>query len=368
MIKKINNLIAMPRAHWSYKRKKTRLKYLPTALWIEPTNVCNLKCIMCPNSIIGQPNPGYMDFDLYKKIIDEAKPFVSFIILCISGESLLHPKFPEMVKYAKDNKIAVYISTNCTLLTPEISRKLLEADLDWINFFFDGVTKEVYEKVRVNANFEKSLENVINFLKIKKELGAKTVADLQVMIMDDEGDKIYQENREQFMQNFKDLPIDCIQMRRPSTWGNFLSDTDKFEAKELGKEFSPCSYLWSSMHIQWDGHLIACTSDFFGDNKLGKFPEHNLKQLWNSDQMVAFRESMLNNTYLSYNKNCEKCDSIWEKQILSFPAGMRGIFASTLNSIFHYNFYKPLKKIAKFVNKDFAMNVTEEDKKKVNES
>ena len=361
MIKKITHFITIPLSIISYKLGLTRLPYLPAAIWIEPTNACNLKCIMCPNSIINQYKRGYMSLDLFKKIIDEAKNFTAYTVLCISGEPLLHPKFDQMIKIAKQNNIATYVSTNCTLLTPALSRKILEAGLDWINFSFDGTTKKVYEGVRVNANFEKSLQNVVNFLKLKKKLNAKTRAELQILIMDDKGEKDYREHIAGFKSNFKDLPLDYIQTRRPSTWGGFLSGTKKYIPKVLGKVFSPCSYLWGSLHLLWDGRVVACTSDFFGDNVLGKFPEKSLAEIWNDKPMRNFRKAMLEKKYLKYNKNCRDCDALWEPRILGLPSGLRGINATVANSIFGKNLFGFFKKIAKLANPAFGMDVVKED-------
>lgn len=357
MLKKIKNLINIPRSIYHYKRGHLILPYLPNALWIEPTNTCNLRCIMCPNSILVQENPGFMDIGLYQKIIAEAKDFISYAILCIAGESLLHKNFCEMVKNAKDNGIATYVSTNCTLLTPDLSRKILESGLDWINFSFDACTKETYEKIRVNANFEESLQNIVNFLKIKKELNAKTYAEMQILVMDEQGLRDYQENIDGFLTYFVGLPIDYIQVRRPSTWGGFFKNTKKFKPKALGDKFSPCSYLWSSLHILWDGRIVACTSDFFGDNVLGRFPDKSLREIWNDKPMQNFRKAMLNREYLSFNRNCCDCDSLWEREILGLPPGIRGIGAATLNNVFGKNFFKGLKKIAIFLSPGFGIEV-----------
>ncbi|MEI6126944.1 MAG: radical SAM protein, partial [Pseudomonadota bacterium] len=319
-VKKLKNLSTIWRSIYHYKKGSIILPYMPNALWIEPTNVCNLKCIMCPNSIVKNQNPGYMDMGVYTKIIDEAKYFASYVTLCLSGESLLHKSFPDMVAYAKTHDLSVYLSTNATVMTPEISRKIITAGLDWINFSFDGVTKETYEKIRVNACFEKTLGYIIEFLKIKKELCSRTIAEIQIIVIDKKGQLEYEANREKFCANFDGLPLDSIQLRTPSTWGGYFLNTDKYEPKKNAPiRFSPCSYLWSSLHVLWDGTIVACTSDFFGTNILGKFPDKSLKQIWNDAPMQQFRKAMLQKVYLSYNKNCEACDALWEPAIAGLP-------------------------------------------------
>jgi len=302
-------------------------------------------------------------FQLYQKIIDEAQDFASYVVLCISGESLLHPKFAQMVKYAKDSGLSVYVSTNATVLTPKLSERILKAGLDWIGFSFDGCSKEVYEKIRVGANFEKTLENIIQFLKIKKRLKAKTHAELQIMIMDEQGQKDYEENINGFLKRFSGLPLDYVQLRRPSTWGGYFSGTSKFKPKKLGKKYSPCSYLWSSSYILYDGRVVACCSDFFGTYVLGKFPEKSLKEIWNDEPVRKFRQAMIKKRYLRFNKNCKDCDALWDQRILTLPSGIRGISVTTLSNVVGKNMFGFFKRVAKILDPNFAMEVLSKKKK-----
>ena len=330
MLKKIKHLSAVLRSIYHYKKGTLRLPYLPTALWIEPTNKCNLKCIMCPNSVKENKTEGFMDLGLYQKLIDEAKGFVNWVTLCISGEPLLHPDFPRMVRYAKQNGIKTFVSTNATVMNDSMSLQILKSGLDWISFSFDGCTKETYEKIRVGADFEKTISNIKNFLRWKRRLRVHTRVEIQILIMDDVGMKDYIENIAEFKKRFKGLPLDLIQIRQPSTWGRTFINTKKFQPKKLSRTFSPCSYLWSSLHVLWDGRVVACTSDFFGDNVLGQFPNGSLKEIWNGAPMWSFRRSMREVNYYFHSSICYGCDSIWGDRICGLPAGIRGISAITM--------------------------------------
>ena len=53
-----------------YKMKRVKTRVLPVRLWLEPTNKCNLRCSFCPQSTDFKTVRGFMDKDLYKKIID----------------------------------------------------------------------------------------------------------------------------------------------------------------------------------------------------------------------------------------------------------------------------------------------------------
>ncbi|GAI28295.1 unnamed protein product, partial [marine sediment metagenome] len=157
----------------NYILKKSNCNYMPIRLWVEITSRCNLKCRLCVNKDIPPSLKGDMDFDLYKKIINEATGSVYDINLFHRGEPLLHPKLIPIISYAKSRGIKTRIHTNATLLNPELSKKIILSGLDLISFSFDGYTEKTYEKNRIGASYEKSLNNIIDFLRIKKELKSK---------------------------------------------------------------------------------------------------------------------------------------------------------------------------------------------------
>jgi MoaA/NifB/PqqE/SkfB family radical SAM enzyme len=117
---KTEHLYRLARVFLAYRQKKVKNIPLPIRLWVEPNPYCNLKCPMCPQSDpkITEVTKGkaYMDFDLYKKIIDEAAGHVYDINLAHRGESLFHKNLPQMIRYAADKGIKTRLHTNATIL------------------------------------------------------------------------------------------------------------------------------------------------------------------------------------------------------------------------------------------------------------
>ena len=101
-------------AAWHYLRGHEVLPYLPIRLWVEPTSYCNLRCVMCPQSFPRAHAKGYMDWDLFRKIIDEAAEFVYDINLHHTGESTLHKRLPDMIAYARQAGIYTRLHSNGT--------------------------------------------------------------------------------------------------------------------------------------------------------------------------------------------------------------------------------------------------------------
>ena len=81
---------------------------------IESTNLCNFKCSFCPHTKMKRKK-GIMDFELYKKIIDEIKDWgIEELNLTGFGEPLLDPLLTEKIKYARKKMPNVLI---CLLYT-----------------------------------------------------------------------------------------------------------------------------------------------------------------------------------------------------------------------------------------------------------
>ena len=182
---------------------------------------------------------------------------------------------------------------------------------------------------------------------------------IQILVMDKEGEKELKENLDNFRKHFMGLPLNNIQIRIPNTWGGVFYGTEKYQYAELGSTYSPCSYIWSSVFFLWDGTAVACCADFWGLNKLGKFPEESIREIWNSDRYRNFRQAMLERDYNKYSKYCEKCDSLWSDRILGLPPGIRGVAASAVSYCFGYSMLKVFKKIAARLNPNFTMKLIE---------
>jgi MoaA/NifB/PqqE/SkfB family radical SAM enzyme len=76
----------------------SRLKSMPYRYTIDPINICNLRCPLCPTGLgILARKQGKMQFDKYKDIIDQIASYAYQIELYNWGEPFLHPHIFEMV-------------------------------------------------------------------------------------------------------------------------------------------------------------------------------------------------------------------------------------------------------------------------------
>jgi radical SAM protein with 4Fe4S-binding SPASM domain len=295
-----------------FQRRSLTLPYMPFRLWVESTNYCNLNCVMCLNKSKDIEKRGYMSYPLFKKIIDESKSFVHSINLHHRGEAVLHEDLPKMVEYCKTNGIFTQLHTNATLLSREKSTQLIASGLDFISFSIDGYDRSSYEEIRVNACYEKTVENILGFLRIKAESRKKRPqAVIEVMnLFNQKKPKIHKE----FYDSVKRYPVKWI-IKAPHNWagGIELQNKETDPAKE-----SACTFPWYSLTVLWNGEVVTCPQDFFGRNIVGDLSRESLIEIWNNSKMEKYRTWMRDKRF-SEIKPCASCDRIFRRKLFGIP-------------------------------------------------
>ncbi|KUK49644.1 MAG: radical SAM family protein [Parcubacteria bacterium 33_209] len=136
----------------------------PLNVTIQVTDNCNLKCIYCHRN---SKNTKTISFSNFKKIIKELRTLNVFNINISGGEPLLLPEISEMVKIINDSGMKATMSSNCTLLTDDLARKLKIAGLRQMQVSIDSDNFKTHDRLRgVNNVFYKTINNILS---LKKE-------------------------------------------------------------------------------------------------------------------------------------------------------------------------------------------------------
>jgi len=326
-MKKIISFFGLARVYLSYFLKLTSCNYYPTRIWIESSSRCNLECSLCMNKDLPLDMKGDMDLNLFKKIIDEISGKVYDINLFHRGEPLLNRDIVSMVSYAAGRGIKTRIHTNATLMDKDLSRKLILAGLDLISFSFDGYTKEEYEKNRSGADFSENIGRIVDFLKVKKELRSKKPYSIIQVIQQKEklSRSEIRRQREIFLKNFKNLPLNKIVTRIPHNWGGLLELNGPDKKRKMGSKKSLCTFPWYSLTIFYDGRVFLCPQDFEGKICLGDLNNERINEVFNGKIIKRMR-----NTFIAGEAGnmipCKDCDRIKRRTFLKIPLEYLGIF------------------------------------------
>ena len=266
----------------------------PPCLQIEPSSICNFRCVFCyqtDDELTKKINGhmGFMDFDLFKNIIDQAEGNVEFVTLASRGEPTIHPKFNELMEYMRDKFIGLKINTNASRLTEEKCHAILQSNASTIVFSADAATEPLYSSMRVNGKLEQTLKNVENFQNIRSKHYAKSSIISRVS-----GVKFAKEQSLDDMERTWGGLVDQVAFVDYNPWEN------SYERK-LSEESEPCSDLWRRMFIWWDGKTNPCDVDYLSKLKIGNIKEHSLSDLWKNKAYNRLRANHI-------NKNREKIE------------------------------------------------------------
>jgi radical SAM protein with 4Fe4S-binding SPASM domain len=303
----------------SYHSGETSLGYYPIHLDIESTSICNLDCPMCPYPEM-RIKKGNMTFDLFKNIIDQCDGKVFDVLLHMYGEPLVNKEIFKMISYAKEKGVRITsMSTNLTLLTREKGKQLIDAGLDKITLSFDGTDKETFEQVRLGANYEKCLDNLLGFLELKKETGAKNpFTVLQVIQM-----KQTEPGLQAFVDRFSKMNVDLLKVKSFDTWAGQIEDKTEpmkpstYHRGNVNDERKACPLLWYYMSIRWDGRVVPCCRDYDNHEILGDITKESLMDVWNGKRFQALRRDHLKGDF-DNSVLCSKCVE-WSKYKMPEP-------------------------------------------------
>ncbi len=263
----------------------------------------------------NQQKIGFMNFDLFKKVIDEACNWVHDINLHHRGESLLHPKFIDMVNYAGFRGVYTKLHTNATRIDAEMARAILDSSLDLISFSFDGFDKLTYERYRRPGKFESTLGNIVRFLRMKMERGQKKpITVFEAIDYPDSKGAFSPDKRSEFEKNFEGLNLNKFIVKKAHNWAGSI----RIDADIHVSHFVPCTFLWHSLVVMWDGKVGPCPQDFMGEIILGDVSRQSLEEIFNNEKLVRLRSNMIGGNLEDWLP-CNICHIIRRKEVMGLP-------------------------------------------------
>jgi radical SAM protein with 4Fe4S-binding SPASM domain len=283
-----------------YLLRKPKVSSYPVEYYLDISEVCNLNCPMCSCTILHKDkNRAVMQLDTFKTIIRKIKEYAGFILLTGKGEPLLNPNFIEFVRICKAEGIRVGTSTNCTPLTEEMSRNIIESGLDYIIFPVESTDKEEYEKIRVGAKFETVVSNINRFLLLKKQMKSDIFVVIQSLSPEKKLGASYKKYRQQVLDLFKDNSkyINSIRLKP-------LIDFHKIKHWHT----KPCLLLWRNAFINFEGNVLSCFADVNEIFVFGNILQEDLMSAWNSEKMQYLRKMNSRPDTMNKLETCQYCD------------------------------------------------------------
>jgi MoaA/NifB/PqqE/SkfB family radical SAM enzyme len=299
---KLSNLI-----YNNYERriKKVTLSSKPYLINSEPTSFCNLKCLFCPTGKGYNRSGGFASTELYEKTFRRIGRYVYLLTIHGWGEPLMHKNLPEIISLAHENRIGTVVTTNGSLLTKELSREIIFSKLDYLLLSVDGASNESYQKYRIGGSFDAVVNNLKFLISLKKGSNRLTpFIEWQFIV--------FKHNEHELPVAKKlaeDIGVDNIVFMQAFTEDlNYDSSDEKYHLPKLSPltKRSDCKHLWSTLTFHWNGNVVPCCYDYFGEIAYGDLLNEDFGQIWNNEYFQKSRsiikeetKNIINNLFCS---------------------------------------------------------------------
>lgn len=245
-------------------------------IYIEITNICNLKCSFCPPH---KRENRFMNFEEFKIILQQIKPYTKYIYLHLKGEPLLHPEFDKFVEYAYNCGFFINLTTNGTLLSNHLN---ITKFLRQINISLHATNNAEIIKIAKNIN-----DTIINF----RIWNANENSEAVKLLENEFGLKI---------PNLKTFTL---------TNNKFLSQENLFEWPDINAANSDsngyCHALLNQIGILVDGTVVPCCLDNNGDINLGNVFNESFENILSSEKVQIMINGFRNR--IAVEPLCQKC-------------------------------------------------------------
>lgn len=295
---------------------------LPGRIIVEPTNGCNLSCHYCGNKDMIRPWT-YMPLELYERMLDEMVELgIPRLTLHTIGEPTLHPQIADMIAMATERRRCVTMSTNGTLITEELARRIVRAGPEVLNFSADAGDAETLAQSRDGLRLDVLLEGMRRIKRIRDEEGPMredspwgpvrlpTITVTCVL-----SHLFTREVERQFFETFRDLADDFL-FHEPNNHAGYVHDQPfykpdawlhgKLRDKLYKKIREPCQYPWDSLYLLSDGSVSVCRFDFDARINLGKYGDTSILELWHGQRMMSLRRAHMTFDFSEWTP-CENC-------------------------------------------------------------
>jgi MoaA/NifB/PqqE/SkfB family radical SAM enzyme len=306
-----------PRRLWNLLRVEAErlagrevVKGRPYILIVDPLNVCNLKCPLCPTGTGDLPmKPGKMKVDQFKSLIDEVAPHTFKLMMYNWGEPFIHKGILEMIGHAHSRRIATAVSSNLNVLPDGGGEAVVRSGLDDLIVSCDGITPDIYEKYRRGGKLENVTRNLREIADARRRLRSSTPRiEFQFLVFR------HNEHQASQVEAFaRGLGADFVRLTSPyvdeasdefqtAVNPEFVRSVyagrekgaplashkeDNFHAEgdaDLCAKKNPpplkCFWPWRSMVINWNGQVDPCCFKNYRES-FGNVFESGFEEVWN---------------------------------------------------------------------------------------
>lgn len=279
-------------------------------IYIEITNVCNLRCSFCPGT---SRKPEFMSLERFEHVVKQVKPLTENIYLHVMGEPLLHPEFPEIIRTCGKHKVPVSVTTNGSQMESSNAQYLLDHVMTNVNISLHSLySSDTFEKQ------SERLDEILNFTKQAFEKHPKLYVSYRLWnllasnesLKSEQNQWICKKISEVFDVKIPDVGHSSGRKSRCLLNRLYLHLDTCFEWPDINENASPntagfCHGLGAHAAILVDGTIVPCCLDRNAVMALGNCFNESFENVINSPRALAISEGFQKGQLVG--KLCQHC-------------------------------------------------------------
>lgn len=268
-------------------------------VYVEISNVCNLKCSFCPGTT---RKPKRMNIEEFEIVLNKIKPYTDYVYFHLLGEPLFHPQLNEFLNIAEEKEFKVIITTNGTLLNR--NKDIL---LNSKSHYKTVISLHSFEANDNKNSFEKYLEDCFSYVKSAEH---KKIVVLR--LWNNGGKDSLNDEILNTLENYFSKP--WVEERNGTRIGEkiYIQYGDKFDWPTLESQNIDenvfCYGLRDQIGVLADGTVVPCCLDNDGTINLGNIFETDLEKIINSERAQNIYNGFSNRN--ACEELCKRCSFV----------------------------------------------------------
>lgn len=318
--------MSLPNAPGTISSEVSVMGVKPRKIRLEASTACQLHCPTCPTGV-GRTQErlgvGHLRFADFSRLIDD-NPFLTDVELSNWGEIFLDPELPSIVEHAYRRRVRLHadVGVNLNTLREETLESLVRYRFRSMSCSIDGTSEATYGSYRRDGSFEAVIGNIrrINEAKARHRTRFPHLK-WQFIVFAHNQHEIPRARRlasELGMRFWLKLPWDDLYAtgNAPPPGGDGVAkremglgvaSRDEFAAR-YGERYAQkimCSLLWHEPQINWDGRVLGCCVNHWGD--FGNAFSEGLVPSLNGDRIRHARSTLTGRLPIRHDVPCATC-------------------------------------------------------------
>ena len=279
-------------------------------VYVEITNICNLKCNFCPSSSLNRTLK-FMDEQSFRHIMDQIKPHTDHIYFHLMGEPFLNKNLGRFLDISAEYGIKVNITTNGTLIKKVKDKLMSKPALRQVN-----ISLHSFEANDIGNDLDTYVSNIADFIKEANE-NSEMICAIRLWNMDTAELKASNELNDDILSMLEEkLMLDIRLSEELQRKHNiklkdriYLNMAEKFEWPDMDRDIIDenvfCYGLRDQIGILVDGTVVPCCLDSEGNIPLGNIFESSLEDIIASERATKMYDGF--SRRCAVEELCKRC-------------------------------------------------------------